>query len=240
MSQLPPQSGHVLQNGPDGAEGAHGEGTPITDPQSSAQMDQVSQPMEQISTHDADGARVADGAGMPIPQEQQKISHNIQEQMLKSVVTMKETLVYMEARTVQCSTHALYHTCSAVKHTCNATAHVRRSAVQHSAMQHKRIAAHIQCNTHAVQHLAVQCSTLPSRMDFTGGSSADLCRHVAFTFKIFNGEKDPGSRRWLARRTETCKHRQDISNIVNTMKLQSNTFKHIRAHSNTFKHIHTT
>ena len=34
------------------------------------------------------------------------------------------------------------------------------------AMQHTCSAAHIQCNTHEVNHIAVQCNTLPHRMDF--------------------------------------------------------------------------
>jgi hypothetical protein len=170
-----------------GADVEDGEGKSI------AQTDQVPQPMDQDSTHEADGARVADGAGMPIPHEQQKIFQNIMVELWKLLGMMQKTLGYIETRTVQCSTHAVYHTCSAVKHTCNATAHVKRSAVQHSAMQHTCIAAHIQCNTHAVQHLAVQCSTLPSRMDFMGGSSSDLCRHVAKTLKNFNGERPCGT-----------------------------------------------
>jgi hypothetical protein len=88
------------------------------------------------------------------------------EQLLKQMVLMSEKLDTMRARTVQCSTHSVQHTCSAVQHTCNAAAHMQRNAVKHSAMQHTCSAAHIQCNTHEVNHIAIQCSTLPHRMDF--------------------------------------------------------------------------
>jgi hypothetical protein len=45
------------------------------------------------------------------------------EQMLKQMVLMSEKLDTMRARTMQCSTHSVQHTCSAVQHTCNAVKH---------------------------------------------------------------------------------------------------------------------
>jgi hypothetical protein len=70
-------------------------------------MEQFPHSMDQIGVHAADGPHVADGAGMPILQEQQKIFQEqqkiLQEQMLKQMVLMNEKLLYVEAR-MQCST----------------------------------------------------------------------------------------------------------------------------------------
>ena len=70
-------------------------------------MKQFPNSMDQIGVHEADGPHVADGAGMPILQEQQNIFQEqqqiLQEQMLKQMVLMNEKLLYMETR-MQCST----------------------------------------------------------------------------------------------------------------------------------------
>jgi len=66
------------------------------------------------------------------------------------------------------------------------------------AVQHRCSAAQIQCSTTAMQHSAVQCNTMPHRIDHKDAMPGDIMVHLHDLMVEFDETKGPTS--WLRRR----------------------------------------